>query len=345
MNIQKEVFGTLPNGSAAELYTIEGKNGFKVSVSSFGGIITSITAPDRTGRTEEISLGFDTLEEYVNTRFFFGAAIGRFGNRINAGEFQLDGKKYTLAQNNGLNHLHGGEEHAFDRKNWMVTPFQSEKEAGLLLTTFSSDGEEGYPGNLNVTMTYTVTDAGELKFDYKAVTDKATPVNLTNHTYFNLGGISSGPVLGHRVKLDCPWYLPVNENQIPTGEILSVVGSPMDFTEEHAIGERIDQVAGGYDHCYVLKPSEGIKKFATVTDPVSGRMMEVFTDQPGVQFYTGNFLDGVPGRGNIRYEKNWGFCLETQLFPDCANQTHFPSPVINPGQTYTHTSIYRFSTF
>ncbi len=342
MNIVKTVFGTLPNGGTADLYTIEGEKGFKVSVSSFGGIITSIQTPDRNGKCEEVTLGFETLDEYVNTRFFFGAAIGRFGNRINAGQFQLDGKKYTLAQNNGPNHLHGGEDHAFDRKNWMVTPFQSEKEAGLVLTTFSPDGEEGYPGNLNVTMTYTVTDRNELKFDYKAVSDKPTPVNLTNHSYFNLGGISSGPVLDHLVTLDCPWYLPVNENQIPTGEILSVKDSPMDFTLEHSIGERIEQ-AGGYDHCYVLKPAEGLRHFATVREPGSGRKLEVSTDQPGVQFYTGNFLTGVKGRGETRYSKNWGFCLETQLFPDCANQTHFPSPVINPGQIYSHRSVYRFS--
>ena len=342
MNITKKVFGTLPGGATADLYTIEGNGGFKLSVSSFGGIITSIEAPDRNGKAEEITLGFETLEEYVNTRLFFGAAIGRFGNRINAGEFQLEGKKYTLAQNNGPNHLHGGEEHAFDRKNWMATPFQSEREAGLVLTTFSPDGEEGYPGNLNVTMTYTLTDQNELKFDYKAVSDKATPVNLTNHTYFNLGGIASGTVLQHKVTLDCPWYLPVNENQIPTGEILSVKGSPMDFTEEHSIGERIDR-AGGYDHCYVLKPAEGLRQFARVYEPDSGRVMEVFTDQPGVQFYTGNFLNGVKGRGEIHYGKNWGFCLETQLFPDCANQTHFPSPVITPGQMYTHRSVYKFS--
>ncbi|OQY34070.1 MAG: hypothetical protein B6241_06195 [Spirochaetaceae bacterium 4572_59] len=344
MKITKEIFGTLPNGSTADLYTLEGKDGFRIKVSSFGGIITSIQTADRKGKSEEIALGFETLEEYVSTRFYFGAAIGRFGNRIEGGQFSLDGKKYVLTCNNGPNHLHGGEDHAFDRKNWMVTPFQSEKEAGLILTSFSPDGEEGYPGNLNVTMTYTITDQNELKFDYKAVSDKATPVNLTNHSYFNLGGLSSGPVLDHKVTLDCPWFLPVDKNQIPTGEILSVKGTPMDFTTEHSIGERIDLVDDhGYDHCYVLNTATGIRPFARVEEPLSGRVMEVSTDQPGVQFYTGNKLKAVMGKDNCIYEKNWGFCLETQLFPDCTNQTYFPSPVINPGQVYTHSSIYKFS--
>ncbi len=344
MKVSKENYGTLPNGTAADLYTIEGDKGFTVQASSFGGIVTSIKAPDRNGKSEEITLGFETLEEYVHSRYYFGAAIGRFGNRIEGGQFQLDGKKYTLAINNGPNHLHGGEEMAFDRKNWMVTPFQSDREAGLVLTAFSPDGEEGYPGNLNVTMIYTVTDKNELKFDYKAVTDKPTPVNLTNHTYFNLAGVKNASILDHMIQMDCPWFLPVDESQIPTGEILSVKETPMDFTKRQRIGSRIEEVRGGYDHCYVLTPAQGLRLFARVEEPVSGRVMEVETDQPGVQFYTGNFLDGVQGRENVKYIKNWGFCLETQLFPDCMNQPHFPSPVINPGQVYTHTSVYRFST-
>jgi aldose 1-epimerase len=232
----------------------------------------------------------------------------------------------------------------FDRINWLVTPFEKSGAAGLILQSFSPDGEEGFPGNLSTTMTYTLTSGGALIFDYKAVTDKATPVNLTNHSYFNLGGITNGNILNHRLQLDCPWYLPVDENKIPTGEILSVAGTAMDFeSEEAAIGSRINQVEGGYDHCYILKPSRGFRKYGRVHDPRSGRTMDVFTDQPGVQLYTGNFLDNVSGRSGQKYDKNWAFCLETQLYPDCVNQTHFPDCILKPGEIYTHTSSYQFS--
>jgi len=344
MKITREPWGTLPDGSSAELFTLSCEDGFAVQVTSFGGIVTSIKAPDRSGACEEITLGFDTLDEYVNSRFYFGAAVGRFGNRIAGGRFTLKGEEYSLARNNGPNCLHGGVENTLDRKNWQVTPFTGEGEAGLILTAFSPDGEEGFPGNLSVTMTYTVTEKHELTFDYKAVTDRDTPVNLTNHSYFNLGGITRGDVRDHRVSLNCPWYLPVDDVQIPTGEVLSVRNTPMDFLEEHTVGERIDSVdGGGYDHCYVLAPGEGVRPFAEVHDPASGRCMEVETDQPGVQFYTGNFLDNIPGRSGQTYNRNWGLCLETQLFPDCINQPHFPSPVLKPGQVYSHTSVYRFS--
>lgn len=344
MKISKEVFGTLPNGSIADIYTLTGENDLSIKVTSFGGIITSIRCPDRNGKVEEINLGFETLNEYVNSRNYFGAAIGRFGNRIAKGKFTLNGEDYTLQQNNGTNCLHGGVEDAFDRKNWNVTPFEKKGSIGLVLNSFSPDGEEGFPGNLSTTMTYTLTSKGELIFDYKAVTDKATPVNLTNHSYFNLSGLKNGNVLDHEVLLDCPWYLPVDENQIPTGEMLSVKGTVMDFTTVEKIGTRIKDVdCGGYDHCYIIAPGKGVRKYGTVHDPVSGRTMDVFTDQPGVQFYTGNFLDGVKGHGGQLFGKNWGYCLETQLYPDCINQTQFPSCVLNPGEVYTHTSSYQFS--
>ncbi|MDC7233502.1 MAG: galactose mutarotase [Spirochaetales bacterium] len=344
MKITKEIFGTLPDGSQADLYTLEGENDLTVKVTSFGGIVTSIRCPDRKGKVEEINLGFETLDEYINTRYYFGAAIGRFGNRIAGGKFTLEGKGYSLKQNNGPNCLHGGVDDAFDRKNWCVTPFEKKDAIGLVLTAFSPDGEEGFPGNLSTTMTYTLTARGELIFDYKAVTDKATPVNLTNHSYFNLKGMANGSVRGHELELDCPWYLPVDENQIPTGEILSVKGTVMDFTSKETIGTRIDDVeGGGYDHCYILSPGKGVRKYGTVHDPESGRTMDVFTDQPGVQLYTGNFLDGVKGHDGVSYGKNAGFCLETQLYPDCINQTQFPSCVLKPGEVYTHTSSYQFS--
>jgi len=343
MKISKKGFGTLPDGSTADLYTLEGENGLTVEVTGFGGVITSIRCPDKTGKVEEITLGFETLDEYVNNRTFFGSAIGRFGNRIAGGRFTLDGNEYILPQNNGTNCLHGGVEKAFDRKNWSAVPFEKPGAVGLILQTFSPDGEEGFPGNLAVTMTYTLTSGGELILDYKAVTDKATPVNLTNHTYFNLSGISSGNILNHSLELDCPWYLPVDERQIPTGELLSVKNTPMDFTTEQVIGSRIDSVPGGYDHCYVLSPARGLRKYGTVRDSQSGRTMDVFTDQPGVQLYTGNFLSGIKGRGGQAFTKHWGFCLETQHYPDCVNQTQFPGCILKPGEIYTHTSSYQFS--
>ncbi|QEN08237.1 galactose mutarotase [Oceanispirochaeta crateris] len=344
MKISKKIFGTLPDGSKADLYTLEGNNGFVVQFTSFGGIITSIQYPNRKGKVEELTLGFDTLEEYTKTRYYFGASIGRFGNRIANGRFTLEGREYTLPQNNGTNCLHGGLDHAFDRKNWLTTPFENKDSVGVILNSFSPDGEEGFPGNLSTTMTYTLTYKGELILDYKAVTDKATPVNLTNHTYFNLSGIATGTILDHRLQLDCPFYLPVDENLIPTGEILSVKNTEMDFTTEEAIGTRIDQVAGGgYDHCYVLPSGREVRKYGTVYDPHSGRIMNVFTDQPGVQLYTGNSLDNVKGRGSQVYKKNGGFCLETQMFPDCVNQTHFPDCILRPGEVYSHTSAYQFS--
>jgi len=344
MKISKKVFGTLPDGSTADLYTLEGENGLIVKATSFGGIVTSIQCPDKKGKIEEITLGFDTLKEYVENRTFFGAAIGRFGNRIANGRFNLDGSEYVLPQNNGTNCLHGGVKNAFDRKNWLVTPFEKTGAVGLRLQSFSPDGEEGFPGNLVTTMTYTLTSGGELIFDYKAVTDKATPVNLTNHTYFNLAGIQNSNILEHRLQLDCPWYIPVDDRQIPTGEILSVKGTVMDFTTEESIGKRIEKVdGGGYDHCYVLSPARNLRKYGTVHDPRSGRTMDVFTDQPGVQLYSGNFLDGIKGRGGQAFNKNWGFCLETQLYPDCVNQTQFPDCILKPGEVYTHTSSYQFS--
>ncbi len=343
MKVSKEVFGSLPDGSVADLYTLEGEKGLTVKVSSFGGIVTSILCPDRNGKIEDINLGFDTLDEYLNSRFYFGAAIGRFGNRIAGAKFTLDGEEYSLLANDGPNSLHGGDKGAFDRKNWAVTPFEKDSSIGLVLSSFSPDGEEGFPGNLTTTMIYTLTSEGELIFEYKAVTDKATPVNLTNHSYFNLKGLGNGDILDHEVELDCPWYLPVDGTLIPTGEIKSVKGTEMDFTAKNTIGSRIGEVAGGgYDHCYVLAPGRGVRKYGTVYDPASGRTMEVSTDQPGVQFYTGNFLDGIKGHEGTVYGKHGGFCLETQLFPDGINQTQFPSCILKPGEVYSHTSSYRF---
>lgn len=345
-NVQRSDFGRTTDGTEVSLFTLTNQNGVTVKITNYGGIITSITTPDRAGKPGDVVLGFDSLGGYLGEHPYFGALIGRYGNRIAKGKFTLDGTTYTLATNNGPNHLHGGLK-GFDKVVWAAEEVQGSNGPGLKLTYLSKDGEEGYPGNLTTTVVYTLTDDNELKIEYEATTDKATPLNLTNHSYFNLSAGQAEDALGHLLTINADRYTVVDETLIPTGELRPVEGTPMDFTSAHAIGERISQVeGGGYDHNYVLnKPAGEMALAATVYEPMSGRYLEVFTTQPGVQFYSGNFLDSsLTGKGDITYKKHYGFCLETQHFPDSPNQPGFPGTILRPGEKYQHSTIYKFTT-
>jgi aldose 1-epimerase len=351
MGITREPFGATPAGEEATLYTLTNANGMVARITDFGGIIVSLTAPDRNGALEDVVLGFENLADYVGKHPYFGAIVGRYGNRIAEGKFTLDGQEYTLAVNNGPNALHGGLE-GFDKKVWAAETFEEPQGVGLKLNYVSSDGEEGYPGELSTAVTYTLTNANELKIHYLASTNAPTVLNLTNHSYFNLNGAGKGDILGHEIQLHASAFTPVNENLIPTGELRPVEGTPFDFRTAKPIGQDIaadeEQIAfgGGYDHNFVLdKPQPGLLTMAAeVYAPESGRVMQVFTTEPGVQFYVGNFLDGSNvGKGGVAYEKRFGFCLETQHFPDSPNQPAFPSVVLRPGESYTSTTIYTFS--
>jgi aldose 1-epimerase len=318
-------------------YRISNSHGFTVSVMDFGAILASVAAPDGRGNFGEVTLGFRDPFRYTEEHPYFGATVGRFANRIAAGRFRLDGREHRLACNQGKHHLHGGRR-GFDKVMWAAEA----QENAVVFRYTSPDGEEGYPGTLEATATYTVTDNNQLIVDYTAETDSPTPVNLTNHAYWNQAGDGEGDILGHRLQMHCRSYLPVDRDLMPTGEILDVSGTPMDFTEETAIGARIDQVPGGYDHCYVVdEASEDLAPVLTATDPAARRCMEVRSTQPGVQLYTGNFLDGIPGRGG-RYGRHAAFCTETQAFPDAVNQPAFPSAILRPGESYSHRTVFRF---
>jgi aldose 1-epimerase len=344
--ITKAPFGVLTDGRAVDIYTLKNAKGMEVRIMTYGGTIVSWTAPDKNGKYEDIILGCDSLSGYLKGTPYFGALIGRYGNRIAKGQFALDGTKYTLATNNFGNHLHGGIL-GFDKVLWDATPVNSD-EPSLKLRYTSKDGEEGYPGNLAVEVEYTLQADNSLIMDYSATTDKKTIVNLTNHTYFNLAG--KGDILSHEVQLNAWQYLPVDSTLIPTGELRSVEGTVFDFTHSTAIGARINDktdpqiVYGkGYDHCWVLsEPASKLKVAAIVTEPVSGRKMEVSTTEPAIQFYTGNFLDGsVTGKGGVQYGLRTGLCLETEHYPDAPNQAKFPPTVLNPGETYRTTTVYK----
>ncbi|GAO29064.1 aldose epimerase family protein [Geofilum rubicundum] len=337
-NIKKEDFGTLSSGEQIDLYTLTGSTGIKVKIMTYGGAIVSLETPDRDGQLTDVTLGFDNLADYETHRVFFGALIGRFGNRIAKGEFTLDGETYQLATNNDPNHLHGGVE-GYDRVVWEAEPVEDEEAPGLKLSYLSLDGEEGYPGNLDIVVTYTLK-GDELHIDYEATTDKATPVNLTNHAFYNLAG--EGSILDHVLMINAPAYTPVDSTLIPTGEMVDVAGTPFDFNTPHVIGARIDSVDGGYDHNYVLAEGEGLVLAARLEDPQSGRFMEVLTTEPGLQFYSGNFLDGTQSRGDWVFNKHNGLCLETQHFPDSPNQENFPSTILRPGEKYETTTVMRF---
>lgn len=347
MNITQQPYGKTREGTPVDLFTLTNQAGLEVAITSYGGIVVSILAPDRVGNRAEVTLGFNSLEDYLQPHPYFGALVGRFANRIAGGKFTLNGQEYTLALNNGPNHLHGGLQ-GFDKKVWAARPFEQAGAAGLTLQYLSPDGEEGYPGNLDVTVVYTLTAQNELKIEYRATTDRPTIINLTNHTYFNLAG--QGDILGHQMMIKAGRFTPINQNLIPTGTLQSVSGTPLDFTQPALIGARINQAdeqlerAGGYDHNFVLDAAGDLSVLAArVVEPQSGRTLEVYTTQPGMQFYSGNFLDGtLTGKGGVVYHKRTGFCLETQHFPDSPNQPNFPTVVLNPGQEYHHTTVYKF---
>ena len=346
-SIAKSDFGKLPDGRIVNLYTLTNKNGLVLKVTNYGGTVTALSVPDKKGTMADIVLGFDNLPDYQKATAYFGALVGRYGNRIAKGKFSIDGETYTLALNNGPNTLHGGII-GFDKVLWDATEVNDTTGVGLRLHHLSKDGDEGFPGNLNVTVTYMLTNANEFRIDYEATTDKATPLNLTHHSYFNLAGAGNGDVLGHQVMITAQRYTVVDSTLIPTGELRDVKGTPFDFTKIQAIGARIKELGGkpvGYDHNYVLN-SGGTKLAlaARVSEPLSGRVMEVYTDQPGVQFYTGNFLDGtLTGKEAKVYNQYYGFCFETQKFPDSPNQPTFPNSILKPGEVYKSITIYKFS--
>jgi aldose 1-epimerase len=346
VTIKSEKFGQTREGQEVNLYTLTNENGMRVQVTNYGAIITSIHAPDKEGALGEVVLGFDKMEDYQSDAYmksmpYFGGVVGRYGNRIAKGQFKIDGQTYQLATNNGENHLHGGNR-GFDKVIWTAEPVSGQN--ALRLSYTSPDGEEGYPGNLTATVVYTLSNDNEVKMEYSITTDKATHQNLTNHSYFNLSGGQAEDALGHIVMIDADRYTVVDAGLIPTGENRKVAGSAMDFTSPQAIGTRIAQVEGGYDHNWVLNNTSGnLAKVISVHEPVSGRFMEVFTTEPGVQFYSGNFLDGTLSSRGKTFKKHYGFCLETQHFPDTPNQPSFPSTLLKPGETYTSTTVYKFS--
>ena len=342
--IVKTEFGVMPDSTKVSLYTLVNHSGITMKVTNYGGIITSLMVPDKNGKAEDIVLGYDSLSQYVANTPFFGALIGRYGNRIAKGKFALDGQEYMLALNDGPNHLHGGLK-GFDKVVWEAEEFKTDSAVGIKLHRVSRDGEEGYPGNLDVSVTYTLNDNNTLVFDYTATTDKATPVNLTQHSYFNLAG--NGDVKSHELMINAYKYTIVDSTLIPTGELRDVKGTPFDFTTAKPIGKDLEAAGGkpiGFDHNFILNAKSINDLAAQVVEPTSGRMMEVYTDQPGIQFYTGNFLDGtITGKSGKVYQQYSGFCLETQHFPDSPNQAAFPSTILKPGEKYHTTTIYRFS--
>jgi len=345
--VEKKFFGTLPSGESANLYTLKNSHGMEVSITNFGGRIVSIYAPDRKGKFEDVVLGFDSLEGYCQKNPYLGALIGRYANRIANAEFKLNGVTYRLARNNGKNSLHGGLK-GFDKILWSA----KELSNGIELSYLSPDGEEGYPGNLSVIVTYTLTEANELRIDYEAMTDKDTVVNFTNHSYFDLTGRGGGYILDHEVTILADRFTPVNENLIPTGELRNVQDTPFDFRKPMRIGARIDepdpqlQICHGYDHNFVLNSGgRSLALAARVHEPLSGRILEVSTTEPGMQFYTGNHLDGsVKGKRGVVYGFRAAFCLETQHFPDSPNKPNFPSTDLKLGERFRSTTIFKFAT-
>jgi aldose 1-epimerase len=345
MSVHKESYGKTPEGVEVDLYTLTNSKGLRVKIMTYGATIVSVETPDRNGKVENVTLSLDNLGEYLKGHPFFGSTVGRYANRIAKGKFTLDGKQYTLATNNNENHLHGGAK-GFDKYVWQAKPVETADAVGVIFTHESPSGDEGYPGKLNAKVTYSLTNGNELKMEYEATTDKPTIVNLTNHTYWNLTGAAED-VLGHELTLNADFYLPVDKGLIPTGQLKNLKGTPMDFTKPMTIGSRIAKVEGGYDHCYVLNKKPGEEKAltlaATIHEPKSGRVMEIYTAEPGIQFYSGNFLDGTQQRGGKKFTAHYGFCLETEHFPDSPNRDTFPTVVLKPGETYTHKTVHKFS--
>lgn len=351
-SITKSAFGTTQNGTEVERYTLTNSNGMEVKIMTYGGIITQLSVPDKNKVLQDVVLGFDSLPPYyLEDSPYFGALVGRYGNRIAKGKFTLDGEDYTLAVNNGENHLHGGLQ-GFDKAVWKVEEATVHGDSSVLkLSYLSKDMEEGYPGNLHAMVTYTLQPDNTLSVTYEATTDKPTVVNLTQHSYFNLSGNFKQDVLGYLVKINADRYVPIDEGLIPEGELAPVAGTPFDFRAAKPIGQDINadnqqlQRAGGFDHCWVINDQDqGVRFMASAYDPVSGRKLEVFSDQPGLQFYTGNFLDGtLPAKGGGTYGHRTGFCLETEHYPDSPNQPQFPSTVLRPGEKYETTTNFKFS--
>ncbi|MDZ4817470.1 MAG: aldose epimerase family protein [Planctomycetota bacterium] len=349
MNIEQSSFGKTADGQPITLYTLKNKNGLILRLINYGAAIQSLETPDKNGKLANVMLSFDDITGYEKHKAHFGCTIGRFGNRIAHGKFTLDGKEYSLAKNNnGVHHLHGGPM-GFDRVVWKGEPIEVPGGSGVRFTYLSKDGEEGYPGNMQVTVVYSLNDKNEVTIDYTATTDKTTVANLTNHSYWTLGGIGSGPVLDHEVTLNAEQYLDVDDGFIPTGKLLEVKGTKMDFTKPKKIGAQIAEFKpgndkGGYDHCYVLRKLRGQEVpqlAARVKDPNSGRVMEILTTEPAIQFYTGNFLDGDPINGGFKQHE--AFCLETQHYPDSPNQPSFPTTTLRPNETYHTQTVHRFS--
>jgi aldose 1-epimerase len=347
--ISRAPFGRTPDGEPVDIYTLRNSQGAEARIMTYGGIVVSLKVPDRSGQMGDVVLGYERLADYIADNPYFGCLVGRYGNRIANGSFTLDGQTHTLAQNNGPNHLHGGLK-GFDKVVWRARAFSSPLGPALELNYLSPNGEEGYPGNLNVTAVYTLTEDNALRLDFAAVTDRPTVVNLTHHSYFNLAG--RGDILGHEVMINADRFTPVDETLIPIGELRPVEGTPFDFRTSTPIGARIDRddtqlrFGGGYDHNWVIsKPYGEFGLQARVYEPTSGRVMEVHSTEPGLQFYSGNFLDGtLTGKGGWVYEHRHGFCMEPQHYPDSPNQPNFPSTVLRPGDTYRNTIVYRFLT-
>ncbi len=349
-SVTREEFGRLPDGTRVDLFTLANGTGMEVRAIEYGGVIVSLEVPDREGNLGDVVLGFDSLQGYLNDPPYFGAIVGRYGNRIAGGRFTLDGRDYRLAANNGTNHLHGGNR-GFDKVLWHGEEFRKIDSAGVVLTYTSPDGEEGYPGTLSARVTYTLTSENKLVIDYHATTDRPTHVNLTHHSYFNLAGDGSGDVLRHQLMINGDHFTPVDATLIPTGSIAPVRETPFDFSTLTAIGARIEQddeqlgYGLGYDHNFVLNRADsGLVHAAQVYEPTTGRVLDIHTTEPGIQFYSGNFLDGsITGKAGHVYQHRFGFCLETQHYPDSPNRTVFPSTVLQPGSEYRSRTVYSFS--
>ncbi len=348
--MKKSAFGKTKDGEPVDLYILTNANGMEVAITNYGGTVVSMKVPDRSGKFADVVLGFDSLDGYLGNEPYFGAIVGRYGNRIAGGRFTVDGHEYHLAQNDGKNTLHGGLK-GFDKRVWSAKDVSKNGAPAIQLSYLSKDGEEGYPGNLSATATYTLTAKNELRIDYGATTDKATVLNLTNHSYFNLTGEGNGDILSHLMTINADRFTPVDGTLIPTGELESVAGTPLDFRKPREIGDRINaynaqiKLGRGYDHNFVLnRKGRGLFLAARVVESSSGRSLEVLTTEPGLQFYTGNFLDGtIHGKGGKVYGRRSAFCMETQHFPDSPNQPRFPSVVLKPGERFTSTTVFRFS--
>jgi aldose 1-epimerase len=350
--MQTKNFGVTPDGDSVTQYIFSNKHGLEVRIINYGGIVTNIMVPDKNGNVEDVVLGYDNLDDYIKATPYFGAIVGRYGNRIANGNFSLNGEEYNLAINNGKNHLHGGLK-GFDKVIWDAQPFLEDNTAGLKLHYLSADMEEGYPGNLDVNVVYTIHEDNSIEINYTATTDKPTVVNLTQHSYFNLTGNAKRDILGHEVMIKSNEIVPVDAGLIPTGAFLSVSRTPFDFNQSTAVGDRINEsdeqlkLGGGYDHCWVLNKSaeNALEWVVKAVDPISGRIFELATTEPAVQFYTGNFLDGtLTGKNGVVYKQRYGLCFEPEHYPDSPNHPDFPSVELNPEEEYNTTTVWKFST-